>query len=171
MKVKFGVVILAGGKSRRMGRDKAELEIKGIRFLDKLVEEFSRFGEVLVSVDDEKEYSNIPYPMVRDVYSDCGPMGGLYSALMACRSDALVVVPCDVPFFSGDIAEKMCLKLEEGIDAVIAVTEDGRMHPLCGVYRKTCLKEMGENLKNHRYKMQDLLFELSVIKYEAGHES
>ncbi len=110
--MKYGAVILAGGKSCRMGVPKSELQLNGTRFLDKLVYELSSLQEVMISVDDEKLHPEIEYPMVSDVVSGCGPMGGLYAALIKCTSDALAVVPCDVPLFSKALADKMCRCLD-----------------------------------------------------------
>lgn len=94
-----GCLILAGGKSRRMGYRKSSLRLNGTTFLDKLIFELRDFPEILVSVDDAARHPEIPYSMIDDRYSDCGPMSGLYSALSVCESDALLVLPCDVPLF------------------------------------------------------------------------
>ena len=94
-----GCLILAGGKSRRMGYRKSSLRLNGTTFLDKLIFELRDFPEILVSVDDAARHPEIPYSMIDDRYSDCGPMSGLYSALSVCESDALLVLPCDVSSF------------------------------------------------------------------------
>lgn len=167
----YGIVILAGGKSSRMGMDKAMIELNGVRFLDKLVFELSGFDEVLVSVDNEKMHPEIEYPMVSDIVSDCGPMGGLYAALRKCRSDALVTVPCDVPLFSKAIADELCAYLEQDADAVITVTDDGRKHPLCGVYKKSCLPILKQCIEEGNYRMRDALEKLNVKIFQAEERS
>lgn len=171
MALKCGVVILAGGQSRRMGRKKAELKIDGRSFLDTLVKELEGFDELFISVDEIIKHPEIRYPMVEDLYRDCGPMGGLYSALKKSVSDALIVVPCDVPLFSKSLAMEMIASMDSETDAVIAVSEDGRRHPLCGVYTKNCLNELERRLKSGNYKMRDLLLELRVKEYEVGEAS
>lgn len=169
--MKYGVVILAGGQSRRMGRDKSQLKIDGVRFLDKLAEELRGFGELIISVDDKKRHPQVCYPMVDDRYPGCGPMSGLFSALWECTSDALIVVPCDVPLFSQRIAKGLCAALEKETDAVIVQTKDGRIHPLCGIYRKRCIKEIERCLNSQNYKIQNMLKGLRIKLYEAGEES
>lgn len=164
----YGGVILAGGKSRRMGTNKAELKLNGVRFLDRLVYELSGFQELWVSVDDKRKHPEIEYPMVSDIYPDCGPMGGIYSALKTCESDALVVVSCDMPFFSKEIADKLCSDMGQETDAVITVTEDGRRHPLCGVYRKSCLSILEQCIGKQNYRMQDALGQLNIRIWQAG---
>ena len=72
-----GCLILAGGKSRRMGYRKSSLRLNGTTFLDKLIFELRDFPEILVSVDDAARHPEIPYSMIDDRYSDCGPMSVL----------------------------------------------------------------------------------------------
>ncbi len=163
--MKCGAVILAGGQSRRMGKNKAELKMDERSFLDILVNELECFDELMVSVDMIVRHPEIKYPMVEDLYHDCGPISGVYSALRKSVSDALLVVPCDVPLFSRTLAMDMIACLDAETDAVIAVTEDGREHPLCGVYRKNCLNKLGECLKSGLYRMRDVLLKLHVKTY------
>ena len=114
-----GCLILAGGKSRRMGYRKSSLRLNGTTFLDKLIFELRDFPEILVSVDDAARHPEIPYSMIVDRYSDCGPMSGLYSALSVCESYALLVLPCDVPLFSGTLAHHLQEVMEHSDTAAI----------------------------------------------------
>lgn len=169
--LKCGVVILTGGQSRRMGKNKAELKMDGCTFLDKLVNELDCFDELMVSVDEEVKHPEIKYPMVEDLYHDCGPMSGVYSALKKSVSDALIVVPCDVPLFSRSLAKDMIACLDSKTDAVIAKTEDGREHPLCGIYTKNCLNKLEECLKSGNYRMRGALSKLHVKTYMTEERS
>lgn len=167
----FGAVILAGGKSRRMGTPKQQLTLDGVRFIDRLAQELGGFHELLISVEDEKLHTRMPCPMVSDQYPDCGPMGGLHSALKSCVSDALLAVSCDIPLFSMAMAERLCACLDAETDAVITVTEDGRQHPLCGVYKKSCLPVLEQFLQEKNYRMRAALAKLRVKEYAVGAES
>lgn len=169
--MQYGVVILAGGKSTRMGTPKYRLRAGGLSFLDRLVYELGGFSELLVSVDDERKHADIRYPMVSDKAAGCGPMGGICVALEECISDALVTVPCDVPYFSKAMAERLCAELDDMADAVVAVTEDGREHPLCGVYKKSCLDVFVQCIGQRDYKMLDALAKLRVKYCHVGKDS
>jgi len=158
----FGVVILCGGASKRMGRDKSELKISGNTFLERLLAEFADSGELLISANDRTAYAQYGYPVISDVYPNCGPMAGLHAALNACRSDALLTIPCDLPLFRHDIGRFLCGCLKKGDDAVIVQTRDGGYHPLCAVYRKRAAVAMESCLKNGIYKVQRALDSLSV---------
>lgn len=139
--------------------------------MDTLVNELEDFDELIISVDEIARHPEIRYPMVEDLYHDCGPMSGIYSALKKCISDALIVAPCDVPLFSKSMAMQMIACLNSGTDVVLAVTEDGREHPLCGVYTKNCLNKLKGCLEDGTYRMKDMLLKLRVRSYMVGKES
>lgn len=167
----IGCLILAGGKSSRMGQDKAFLSYHGMTFLDKLVLEFRDFREILVSVDKEENHPDIPYPMVEDIYPDAGPMGGIYSALSVCKSDALFVIPCDVPLFSKELFDSLMKEWKKDTDVEILVTKDERIHPLCGIYHKNCLPVLKTCLERKERKMMLALKQLHTTYVRAGEDS
>lgn len=167
----IGCLILAGGKSSRMGYPKSRLRLHGISFLEMLSYELSGFREFLISVDQAEKHPEITAPTVEDRYPDCGPMSGIYSALCACGSEALLTVPCDVPLFSYGLARQMAEALTEEADALVAVTEDGRMHPLCGIYRKRCIPALEACLQDGNFRMKAALSKLSVQFFQAGKQS
>ena len=169
--MKTGCLILAGGKSSRMGRQKSSLKINGMTFLEHLAVELRGYGEVLVSVDRFDRHKEILIPMIEDLYPDHGPMGGIYSAFAAGDFDRLLTVPCDVPLFSGELAEKLCELSDEDVDAVIIRTKDGRIHPLCGMYQSSCLPVFRECLEKRELRMMQALEKLNVIFAEAGEDS
>jgi len=97
--MKFEAVILCGGKSRRMGRDKAQLPWRGRTFLTHLLEELSEYEELLSSADHTFVSDAVPHCVVADIHPGCGPMGGIHAALCFCQSDALLALSCDLPLF------------------------------------------------------------------------
>lgn len=167
-----GCLILAGGKSRRMGYRKSSLRLNGTTFLDKLIHELQDFSEILVSVDDASRHPEIPYQMIDDRYPECGPMSGLFSALSVCRSDALLVLPCDVPLFTGALAHRLLDTFgQTDADALICVTSDERIHPLCGIYRKRCTSVLERCLNDGKLRMMDALNNLNIHFFHVGDES
>lgn len=167
--MKFGAVVLCGGKSRRMGRDKSELMFGGQTFLDHIAEELSCFDELIVSIDSFEKHPMIKYKALTDIYPDCGPMGGIHSALSVCKSDALFVVPCDMPLFKREFAEFLCSQLTEETDAVVPLTSDGRTHPLCAVYKKQTAAVFERYLEVGDYKMLNPLKELKTRYISVDH--
>lgn len=156
-----GAVLLSGGKSRRMGEDKAALSLGGETFLRQIARELDSFPERLLSVDRAGRYDLPGWKPVEDLVSGSGPLGGLYSALCACKSEALLAVTCDVPLYRAPFGRWLLEQLEEPWDAVVPETADG-IHPLCAVYRKRCLETFQARLDGGDYRVRGALDCLKV---------
>jgi molybdopterin-guanine dinucleotide biosynthesis protein A len=151
-----GAVILAGGKSSRMGRDKALLRLGRETFLEKILAQLSRFPEIFISASREGDYTRFGVPVVLDLYPGKGPMGGLYSALVICRSPALLAIGCDKPLFEAALGHWLISRLE-GFDAAVPITRDGRVQPLCAVYAKSCKDVFLSQIQKGDYRMTHAL--------------
>ena len=148
-----GAVVLCGGKSSRMGTQKAFLTIDGETFLSRTLSQLQDFDEILISANDTGGDLPAGYPVAADRYPACGPMGGLHAALSLCRSDALLAVACDMPRLSPALPRLLLSHFDSGADAVIPVTADGRYHPLCAIYRKTLIPIFEEHLRAGKCKL------------------
>lgn len=163
MTLRIGVLLLAGGRGRRMGSaDKALLTLHGETFLNRLLSELNGVGETLVSVDHAGRYPDLPAPAVPDLWPGTGPLGGLCSGLSACASEALLTIACDMPLFSRDLAEYLLDYVSSDYDAFVTEDRKGRAHFLCGVYRKTALPAALELLERGEYRIGALLDRLRV---------
>ena len=160
--MKIGCAVFAGGKSSRMGTDKALLEWKGKNFIKRLCDELDDFEEKIIARGNRSEIEDVSWQIISDIYPERGPMGGLHAVLTACRSDAMCCVSCDMPFLQIALAKKLCESMEEETDAVIAVTADGRKQPLCGVYSKSLLPVLEEQLLAGDYRMMKALQNVRV---------
>lgn len=157
----IGALILAGGKNRRMGGfPKALLPLGEGTYLSHLERELAGFPEKLVSVNDPFLAERSQFRPVTDVFPDAGPLSGIYSALLSCKSSALLVVPCDLPFFCGDFARFLASSWDHSADALLPRAHDGNLQPLCGIYSKTCLSALHSALTNRQYKVLDFVKQL-----------
>ena len=166
--MKIGCVILAGGKSSRMGEDKALLEYEGKYFIEKIAEELDFFEERIIARGNNSALTEIAdsgWNVIADIYPDHGPMGGLHAALKECRSEALFVVTCDMPLITRELVEQISSTMEMH-DAVIAVSSDGKYHPLCGVYKKELYKSMEEYLIEDNNRMMAVLKNLNTKYFQ-----
>ena len=178
----FSTAILCGGLSRRMGEDKASLNWKGMPLARYKWEQFAGAGEVFFSVRDEEQGVRIrkitgrDADAVADVPAGCGPLGGLRTSLQHCRQEFLFVTAVDMPYSDPGIAEELMRKFtktpvsgseadgsERAWDAVVPVTPDGKEHPLCAVYAKSCLPVLEKQLASGNYRVRDALAELAVL--------
>lgn len=145
-------VILAGGQSRRMGTNKAFLEVGSRSIIERLIEKVSLVGqEVILVTNTPDEYAHLDYPTVPDVYPGKGSLGGLYSGLRAVRNEYALVVACDMPFLNASLLRYMILLAPE-YDAVVPRTGQG-IEPLHALYSKACLPAMEQVLQQDHLKV------------------
>jgi molybdopterin-guanine dinucleotide biosynthesis protein A len=145
-------VILAGGRSSRMGRDKAHLKIDGASLFDRVLSTLRPFFSQVLIAGDRPDLSRPGVPSLPDRYPGSS-LGGLYTALDASSTEWVFVAPCDLPY--PDPAMVACLlALREGWDAVVPRTPEG-LEPLFALYRKSCLKPMREMLERGEYRVYD----------------
>ena len=95
--------VLAGGGSSRMGRDKALLPYRGITLLEHLARTVQEAAGAVALVGDPVRYSSLGYPVYRDKFPGCGPLGGIYTALAVSSTDWNLIVACDMPGISVDV--------------------------------------------------------------------
>lgn len=156
MKRTYGALILAGGKGKRMGgTNKALLQLQQRTFLSRLEHALSDFEEKLISVQDDSWLGDSPFSPVLDQITDRGPIEGLRRALSTCQSDALLVVACDMPLFSGKLA-KALIQASDGFDAVICQDRTGKLHPLCGIYSRQCLPAIDALIQQRNYRVNEI---------------
>lgn len=136
-------VVLAGGGSRRFGADKASHPIEYRSMIERVVDSVATICEtVLVSVGtDPRDYplSNVRY--VQDHFSDAGPLAGIHAAMLASDSPWLLVAACDMPFVTPEVLRRLLAARTARVEAVLAQENGGRLHPLCGCYRRTLLPD------------------------------
>lgn len=155
--MKIGFLLLCGGHSSRMGQSKALLDFGGEPLAARIAHAGENFERRILSVNDDAIPTPPGFDRVGDIYKDCGPMGGLHAALSHTDCDALVVAPCDAPNYSAQLAQFLASQITPQLDAVILRGENGRTHPLMGVYAKSCLPALTEHLQAQRFKLMRML--------------
>ena len=138
----LSLIILAGGGSRRMGRDKALLPVGRETLIERLSEQLvDYFDEIIISVSSDRNYGFLPYKKVQDIDGGQGPMMGLYSTLGQSRNEKNLVISCDIPDIGIPFVERM-VKMAEGYDIVVPLSKGEKYEPLFAVYAKSVRKEM-----------------------------
>lgn len=100
-------VVLAGGKSSRFGSNKAMQPFKGRTFLQHIIGQLEAYTSEVVIAGYYPEYENAGIPVLKDIYGDTGPLGGIYTALHYCKTPWALVLTCDMPFITNEIIEFM----------------------------------------------------------------
>lgn len=155
--------ILCGGKSSRMGRDKAFIKLGEESLISRLARVGEGFGERLVSTDHELMAKETGFRMVPDIHKGCGPVGAMYSILDAMQSQAVLTVPCDMPFFTAELAREMLSFMPDTAPALILYDRSGRAYPLCAILRKSCLPVVKEHVETGKLKAVPLLELLGAV--------
>jgi molybdopterin-guanine dinucleotide biosynthesis protein A len=147
--------ILAGGKSTRMGRDKAFVEFEGQTLLARALELARSVTSDVWIVGDAAKFAALA-PVVEDVFRDCGPLGGIHAALRASAVELNLMLAVDVPFVSAELLDFLTARARESAALVTAVRTDDRCQPLCGIYRRKFANVAEEALSAGRYKITAL---------------
>ncbi|MBI2851119.1 MAG: molybdenum cofactor guanylyltransferase [Chloroflexi bacterium] len=142
-------IVLAGGKSRRLGKDKATLVINGKSLIKRVVESLkSHTNEILIVTAQDQ--INLPGHMdaeiVSDIYPEKGPLGGICTGLMRSRSSHNLVVACDMPSLNTGLLDYM-VRLSSDFDAIVPRIGQERLEPLHAVYSRRCLSSIRQQLE------------------------
>jgi molybdopterin-guanine dinucleotide biosynthesis protein A len=149
-------VLLAGGKSRRMGQDKRFLQLEGTTFLTRVIRVLEQlFPEILIVVAEPVPHlSQSDHRVVIDRVPNCGSLGGLYTGLSYAVHARAFVVACDMPFLNPDAIAYMA-DIDHRADVVIAQLTTG-MQPLHAVYAKECLPRLQRMIETKNLRLYEL---------------
>ncbi|GAA0138211.1 molybdenum cofactor guanylyltransferase [Paenibacillus sp. YSY-4.3] len=173
-------IILAGGKSSRMGSNKAVLPIGGQPVIQRLACELLKAGgEAVISCGSSSAYAELGLPLLQDAYPGCGPLAGLHAGLAASPHKWSLVVGCDMPFanaalfrFMAEQAQKLEEQRSNGhkerIEALISRVGD-QAQPLMAMYRCSVLPGLERTLEEGRLRVNQWISGLSA-KYISEEE-
>jgi len=132
-------VILAGGRSTRMGEDKGLVEVNGRPLFEHVAEKLRpHVSEILISCNRNSERYGRDFQTVQDLKPDfSGPLAGMLAALSASKTEWVLFIPCDVPAFPDNLAEALQAEAGEGRQQAVYARDPERVHPtLCLLNRK-----------------------------------
>ena len=139
-------VILAGGASSRMGRDKSLLEIRGVPLIQRLIAQLrGRFREVLISSDDPAPYHATGLRVIPDGQPGQGPLRGIAAALQTAETETVFVVACDIPDIDPRFVRSLIAAARQA-DCAVPRRADGRWEPLFSAWRRSALPAIREVL-------------------------
>ena len=140
-KLPFTALILSGGKSSRMGRDKALLPFGGQTMLENIAKLTGRiFEETLIVVNDRLRIEGLDLRHVKvyeDLFKNKGPLAGIYTGLSYSKTQASCVFTCDMPFIDETLIRELADFWEEGVDALAFEDPEGNLQPFPGVYGRS----------------------------------
>jgi molybdopterin-guanine dinucleotide biosynthesis protein A len=166
-------IILAGGKSQRMGVSKADLRLGKKSLLEWVAFALEGFGELLVVAPEAPKTLPAGAKLVTDEPFDYaqvkplgfGPLGGLYAGLAAASDEQSFVTGCDTPFLQPRLIAAL-IGQAQGYDALVPQAGQ-KKHPLCGVYSKTCLEPLASALASGKRSFISFFAEIAVCFIEV----
>ena len=162
MPYKIPAVLFAGGRSSRMGQDKALLPFAGFKTLSEY--QYKRLATLFENVYISSKVDKFDFraDILFDTYAESSPMVGLASVFEILEVDAVFVLSVDSPFVNKEIIDRLMQHLK-GADVVIARTPGGKQ-PLCGIYTRAILHFTQEHIQNNQHNIGSVLQKV-VTKY------
>ena len=152
-------IILAGGRNLRLGSSKALEIIGGKSLIERVVERVKLVSNQTLIVISQGQLAlpvTVEAKVLVDLYPGKGPLGGIYTGLLASPSSHSVVVACDMPFLNIELLRYM-IELSPGFDAVVPRLGEGRVEPLHAIYSKGCLDNMKTQLEHNQLRVSRFL--------------
>ena len=172
--------VLAGGQSRRMGSNKGQLKLGGLTLVERAANVLARNAEPVSIVGHSPSDYRSNLIIIEDASVGAGGRGsvvGLYTALLNAKSEWAAILACDLPLVGSELFTIMvsfCREkhdgLNETIDAILPRQPDGRIQPLCGLYKaQTCIPHVKEMLSSDNWRLQDLVRRLNthILEFSA----
>ncbi|MCF7569092.1 molybdenum cofactor guanylyltransferase [Sabulilitoribacter arenilitoris] len=128
-------IILAGGKSSRMGSDKGFLMLNNKPFIQYSIDALTPLVSEIIIISDASEYDDLGLKRITDITKDAGPISGIYSGLEASKTELNLVLSCDIPLITSEVLQKLINAIDDESEIIQAESNDKTM-PLIALYKK-----------------------------------
>ena len=145
-------IILAGGKSTRMGSDKGFLKFNGKSFIEYSIAALKPLVSQIIIVSNNADYDIFNVKRVEDVIKEAGPLAGIYTGLKTSKTEFNLVLSCDVPLITKEILE-MLIEAQDRQSDIIQIVSQGKSMPLIALYKKCCETQFYQLLKNDERRL------------------
>jgi molybdopterin-guanine dinucleotide biosynthesis protein A len=157
--------VLTGGKSSRMGMDKALLPVNGQALALWVADNVKEAARSVSFVGDRAKYGHLGLPVVEDVRPGQGPLSGIHAALSQTRTPLNLIVGCDLPFLSGEFLDRLAtIAAVTDADVTVAESLEHGYQAVCAVYNRTALPIIEECLTSGTLKLSRVYERLAVRK-------
>lgn len=146
-------IILAGGKSSRMGTDKGFLMLNNKSFMQHSIDALTPLVSEIIIVSNHNNYDAFGLKRVEDIIEDAGPLAGIYSGLIASKTKYNLVLSCDIPLINSDVLARLISGIDNTSE-VIQIESNGRKMPLIALYKKSCETVFKKLLSQGERKLQ-----------------
>ena len=154
-------IILAGGKSSRMGTDKGFLKLNGTTFISLIIEAIKPLVNDIIIVSNNVAYDQYGYKRVDDLIDDAGPLAGIYSGLYNSNTESNLVLSCDVPLIKTFVLKKLIQSKNSDFD-IVQLQSQKKTMPLIARYKKQCMSTFLELLQNNERRLRFAVEQLNT---------
>ncbi len=158
-------IILAGGKSTRMGKDKAFIQWKGKSFIQHSIDAVIQLTDTILLSGDEQRLSRFRFEVVEDLEEGKGPVNGLASCFEKVKTEYALVLSCDVPQIAMQDLKYLMSEHSDNVD-VTCYKYKGKSMPLIGVYNASAFPTFKNAIENGERKLFSVLGKLKVKSIE-----
>jgi molybdenum cofactor guanylyltransferase len=161
--------ILTGGRSSRLGQDKALLPVAGGTLAEHLAGIVARTAGSATLVGPPARYAHLPLPCIPDLRPGLGPLSGIEAALLDTERDYNLILACDLLGIDAAILNGLLSRSESSLaDCVCLRDADGVVHPLCAVYRRSCLSPVRAALDFQKLRLLSLLDAIDTVYVDTN---
>ncbi len=158
--MKITGIILAGGKSSRMGQDKGLMMLDGRPMVQHIINVVKLLVDEIIIIANNTEYRKFDLPVYEDLIKDQGPLAGIYSGLNYSKSEKNIILSCDAPFVSKELISYL---IKNGANHDVTIPKyDNKTHQLIGVYSKSCLATIKSELDKGQRKIKKALSKVNL---------
>lgn len=164
--------VLTGGRSSRMGTDKALLRYQGVTLVEAVARVVREAAGAVTLVGSRERYARFGIPVVEDRLPGCGPLAGIEAALSATQAEWNLIVACDMPALTREFLNVLLDRAERSQAAcLVPASPDGRPQPLCSVWHRGCAEPVREALDGGARRISDVLAIVGAEIWPAAGES
>lgn len=155
----LSAIVLAGGKSTRMGTEKGLVLLNGQSFVQHILNAINGLSDDVFIVANNPLYDENHKNVVKDLFPNSGPLAGIYTGMQKIKHEMALVLSCDIPLIDTKLLK--WLIENEGKTSATILSVQGQMHPLIGIYKRSLIEEIRMRIENKQFKMIDFVNEIN----------
>jgi molybdenum cofactor guanylyltransferase len=161
-KLKITGIVLAGGKSLRMGYDKGLAKVGERKMIELVIQSLKKVCDDIIIISNTDAYNYLDIPVYVDLIKECGPIGGIFTGLFHSQTEHNLIVACDMPFVSDKLLNTIINNCNN--NQIVIPSINNQLEPLCGYYNKDILLNIKSFIDNNEYSVNKMI---RHFKYEA----
>lgn len=161
-------IVLAGGKSTRMGTDKGLIRLNGKPMVQHVLDPLARVCHRILVVSGNPMYGMFGFELVKDETPEFGPVMGILSGLRQSKTERNLILSCDAPFITLNLLKQLVL-LSDDAD-VVAASSDKGIHPLIAVYKRSCIPVFEQAVADGEHRLRTVLEQLKVEELKVEND-